>query len=547
MFRTILKKSVKKQIGFLFLAALTIFGASGQVFAQFTFTGDFDRANFAAPNGYFVEAQNNFPGDPMPNRTAYLFTGELNPDGSIIAGGRIERNGGDFWLRKFTASGAPDTSFGGGTGFVRTIFYGDESMGSNSSSLPSVLKRQADGKIVFGGVCAANAPGIPGFGSDFCLVRYNADGSIDTGFGNNTVLVSNGPNITLSFPVGAGRVITQTNTRDSGLFSGAGLFAQLSDLAIQPDGKIVAVGYTRSETRGANDPSGYRYEGIIIRYNANGSIDSSFGTNGIARFIPANNGTTSVPCYGQREFYGVRLQPDGRIIAVGYDGVGVVNGGCSAGTFFVVTRWTANGQLETVRRLNADTNVFARENAVSAIITNDGGKLLVSGSYQGTEALVRFNLSDLTVDDTFGTNGVVSYIGTGNNRMSIKAIQPDGKILGFDPATNYPVLRLNPNGSPDNSFGNQIFSLFDMNVKGRADLPVFTVNNTAQVAVGHILLRPNGKFNLIGAGFGNFGGPNARALVSQNINSSRNGNYSDFTNDGKSEISVFRPSTGVWH
>ena len=87
-------------------------------FAQTTFVGDFDRDNFAAPNGYFVEPRDNFPQDTTnPARNANLFTGELNPDGTIIAGGRIARPAGtgDFWLRKFTASGAPDTSFGGGT------------------------------------------------------------------------------------------------------------------------------------------------------------------------------------------------------------------------------------------------------------------------------------------------------------------------------------------------------------------------------------------------------------------------------------------------
>ena len=280
-------------------------------------------------------------------------------------------------------------------------------------------------------------------------------------------------------------------------------------------------------------------------YNANGSLDTTFGINGIARFSPTNSGTASSPCYAQREFYGVRLQPDGRIIAVGYDGVGVVNGGCSAGgTFFVVTRWTANGQLETVRRLNADTNIFARENAVSALITNDGGKLLVSGAYQSIPTLVRFNLNDLSVDTSFGTNGVMSYTGLLiNSPLYTKAIQPDGKILAIDRATNYPVSRLNPNGSPDNSFGNVNFDF--NNPRGRADLPVFTVNQTQPISVGHILLRPNGKFNLIGAGVANLGDVSPRALVSQNINSSRNGIYSDFTNDGKADIAVFR--SGVWY
>ena len=532
-----------------------LFGANSlNAFAQFTFTGDYDRT-FGAPNGYFVEPQNNFPADTInPARRTYLFTGDYASDGSVIAGGRIEKNsGGDFWLRKFTLSGAPDASFGGGTGYVRTVFS-TEFTGTEGDSLPTVLKRQPDGKIVFGGVCnvqrdQANSNANTNFGVDWCLVRYNADGSIDSSFGNNIVQWSNGINITYSQFVGAGRVATQTNLRENGLLGGAGLSAQLSDLAIQPDGKIVAVGYTRSETNPYFQGVGtFRVEGIIIRYNANGSLDTTFGANGIARFIPSNSGTASSPCYAQREFYGVRLQPDGRIIAVGYDGVGIVNGGCSAGgTFFVVTRWSSNGTLETVRRLDGNTNVFARENAVAALITNDSGKLLVSGSYQGTEALVRFNLSDLTVDPSFGTNGVVNYPGTGpeTNRMYVKAIQPDGKILGVDYSTLYQVFRLNPNGSPDNSFGNELFFFQNPNVKGRANIPVFTINQSAPISLGHILLRPNGKFNLIGAGTANLGGNSPRALVSQNINSIHSGVYGDFTNDGKTDIAVFR--AGNWY
>jgi len=535
-----------KNLFFMTAAFCGLFLANSlEAFAQFTFSGDYDKT-FAAPNGYYIEPQNNFPADATnPNRRTYLFTGDYAPDGSIIAGGRIERTGsGDFWLRKFTASGAVDTSFGG-TGYVRTIFYGNESMGSNSNSQPTVLKRQADGKIVFGGTCAANAPGIPGFGSDFCLVRYNADGSIDTSFGNTMVTVG-GPaaNNIFTFPVGAGRVITQTGIREDGTFYGSG-FSQLSDMAIQPDGKIVVAGYTRSEVSPYFQGVGqFRTEGIIVRYNANGTLDTTFGLNGsgIARFIPANTGTTS-PCYPARAFFGVRLQPDGRIIAVGYDGVS--DSGCFQGQVFVVTRWNTNGTLETVRRLDGNTSVFARERGVSALITNDGGKLLVSGTYQGNLALTRFNLSDLTLDASFGTNGIQRYNST-NTPLYIKAIQPDGKILAFDGATNYPVSRLNPNGSPDNSFGNVNFDGNAANQKGRLNIPVNTFNtNNVQPVPGQLLLRPNGKFNLIGYAVVNEGGNSPRSFVSQNINSFHSGIDNDFTNDGKADISVFR--TGGWY
>lgn len=112
-----------------------------ETFAQTTFIGDYDRQNFAAPLGYYVEPQNNLPGDATPNRQTYMVSGDLNPDGSIIAGGRILRSDkGDFWLRKFTASGAVDTSFGSCNGYVRTVFSTDF-VGNGQNSLPTVLKR----------------------------------------------------------------------------------------------------------------------------------------------------------------------------------------------------------------------------------------------------------------------------------------------------------------------------------------------------------------------------------------------------------------------
>lgn len=106
------------------LLVLIIIGFAGEASAQFTFTGDYDRT-FAAPNGYYTD-----PRDVDPTVVEYqtvLYTGELLADGSIISGGRLvseDASGisGDFYLRKFTASGAIDTTFGT-NGFLRTNFY----------------------------------------------------------------------------------------------------------------------------------------------------------------------------------------------------------------------------------------------------------------------------------------------------------------------------------------------------------------------------------------------------------------------------------------
>ena len=260
-----------KKLAKLFLITAAFGGLfaanSPKAFAQFTFTGDFDRANFGSPLGYYVEPRDNFPQDTTnPARSAYLFTGELNPDGTIIGGGRRENSyGGDFWLRKFTAAGAPDTSFGGGTGYVRTVFETDFS-GAGQNSLPAVLKRQADGKIVFGGICQIgqqtaqnSSPGL-----DFCLLRYNEDGSIDTSFGGYS-FVFGSANQQFTHNLSPGRVWVKSGTDDNGSLFGSFDIA-LRDMAIQPDGKIIVVGYTRSITNPYFQGNGVgRREGVIVR------------------------------------------------------------------------------------------------------------------------------------------------------------------------------------------------------------------------------------------------------------------------------------------
>ena len=524
---------------FLMTAAFCgLFGVNSlEAFAQFTFQGDFDKT-FAALNGYYVEPQNNDPSIPSnPARTSLFYTGDLNPDGSLLAGGRILLgDGGDFLVRKFTATGAVDTSFGNGTGYVRTEFLPRQSGQGYNNIIPQVLKRQPDGKILFAGGCSIPTSSGNGnnavFGSDVCVVRYNADGTLDQTFGNNTVTVGYAPGpycggngqapCTYTFQPGAGKLTFQTLPRPDNNYFGTN--GTVYDIALQPDGKIVLAG------NASVNPNGTLSSSILVRLNPNGSLDASFGSGGIARY---NTGAD------YNAFRKVVLQPDGRIIAAGYDS--------RPNNFigFFVSRWTAAGTLETTYRID---NTTGNEKAAGLLLTRDGTKVLVSGYAQGKATLARLNIGDLSPDATFGTNGIrtYNYQVSGFDGLVIKAIQPDGKILAVDNSVNSSnVSRLNPDGSPDQSFGNVSFD--NNNPKGRLALSVQT-NIGTPLSAGHILLRPDGKLNLIGSAGVNYGFDVTRGAVSQNINVSRNGgNLSDFTNDGKSEIAVFRPSTGFWH
>lgn len=529
------------------LFVLMILGGFQTAFAQFTFVGDYDRT-FNAPLGYYIDPQNPTAPATDTAETAF-FTGGLMPDGSIIAGGRHgDVNArGDFYLRKFTTSGAIDTSFGT-NGFVRTNFH-TQFDGVPGNDTPQVLKIQPDGKIVFAGQCTvlqiAPFPS-PQFGQDACVMRYNANGTLDSSFGGFPIPVSCGDQI-CSTPIDPGKAIFQTGLRADGRFGETS--GKFFDMAIQPDGKIVLVGETRVST---NSSTTTGWVGIVVRLNANGTLDTTFGTNGIVRRTappaPAGCDLTAT------RLSGVSVQPDGRIIAVGFDAI-VSPTACSGGTRFAVTRWTANGQLETVRHITdlSLLDTFFTERAVSVHLTRDASKVLVSGSarnYSGfpggrqKPTLVRFNIGDLSLDPTFGSGGIAQYNRTANDwsasTLYVSAIQPDGKIIGTDNVSGTSQVRFNPDGSSDKSFGN--VDLLDFSPGGRGRLRVFVTHyngSVVQLDTGHILVRPNGRIHLIGNGAN-------RAAVSQQNTTLQNGVYSDFENDGRDNISVFREGNWYW-
>jgi uncharacterized delta-60 repeat protein len=546
MKQTNLKKAIQI-ISTMALLTLMILGNNISVSAQFTFVGDYDKT-FAAPLGYYAEGQVPYPGSTDTLQT-YFFTGGLLADGSIIAGGRHVDNAGrgDFYLRKFTASGAIDTSFGT-NGFVRTNFH-INSDGVHENDQPQVLKVQPDGKILFAGQCVMSAAG---FGQDACIVRYNPNGTLDTTFGGITVF-STGQGTTVSaVPIDPGKQIYQTGAIANGqMFGTNGVFY---DMAIQPDGKIVLVGDAR------NYSSFFVAQGIgaiIVRLNANGSLDSTFGSGGIARWTAPESPAS---CFPARRFSAVRVQPDGRIVAVGFNSTTTCGGSSASGNRFVVTRWTAAGQLETVRHLDNNTAFdFQDEVAASVHLTRDASKILVSGSYRNVSGvpagrqkptMVRFNIGDLSLDTSFGNGGIVQYNRTFDSSafttLYVKAIQPDGRIIGNDNTGNTSAVRFNPDGSSDQSFGN--VDILDDSTNGRGRLRVSLTAYNGVVSVfqpGHILVRPNGRLNLIGAADNvNFA---VRGAVSQQNTTLQNGIYADFENDGKDNLAVYRPSEGIWH
>jgi uncharacterized delta-60 repeat protein len=189
-------------------------------------------------------------------------------DGKIVAAGLAGSTFNNVWdvaLLRYNANGSLDTGFGGGDGIVTTDI-------GSSSNYANAVTLQADGKIVVAGNAFASSLANT---SDIAVLRYNADGTLDTtGFGS--------PN---------GYVTTNVGAFDNG-------FA----VAVQPDNKIVVAG-------NADAGSGDRL--ALLRYNADGSPDSGFGTGGVVTRA-ASGPSTIVGAFA------VALQPTA-IVVVGYD------------------------------------------------------------------------------------------------------------------------------------------------------------------------------------------------------------------------------------
>jgi uncharacterized delta-60 repeat protein len=273
----------------------------------------------------------------------------IQQDGNLAAAGRAAHGfcRSDFALARYHANGTLDGSFGRG-GKVTT------SIGPNAEA--SALAIRKDGKLV--------AAGWSDNGSRFALVRYNANGTLDTSFGRGgSVTTPIGPN------------------------------AGAAALAIQQDGKLLAAGSSSN-----NDGS----HGVfaLVRYHANGTLDTSFG----------RGGKVTTP-----GFYGgaLAIQQDGKLVAAGSNS----NNDGSHGVFALV-RYHANGTLD--RSFGRGGKVTTPGFYGGALVIQQDGKLVAAGR----SALVRYHANG-TLDTSFGRGGkVTTPIG-----VAALAIQQDGKLV----------------------------------------------------------------------------------------------------------------------
>ena len=305
-----------------------------------------------------------------------------------------------------------DPTFGG-DGKVVTAFPG--------GAYGVAVAVQPDGKVV--GVGSAAGDALTGV---FALARYDAGGTLDPGFGD------------------MGRVTTAIS--DGG--------DEARAVVIQPDGKIVAAGSNRE-----------RFE--LARYDAGGTLDPTFGTDGIV----TTNPTPDVDIVN-----GMVLQPNGKILVAG-----VATPGSPWRPRFALARYTPEGSLDP--SFGEGGIVISRLGIGRALALQADGRIVVAGFSGSGFALARYH-RDGSLDRTFGGDGTVDAPANGG-AFSV-AVQPDGRIVvgGAMDFFMFEVARFTPRGRLDTTFS-------------RDGIVTTDVGGSEQVVIG-VIVQPNGKIVAVG-------------------------------------------------
>ena len=258
-------------------------------------------------------------------------------------------------------------------------------------------------------------------------------------------------------------------------------------VAVQSDGKIVVVG-------NATDSSGNYAQGLIVeRYSSSGSLDTSFGSHGVVEQL----GGTS---FGQG--YAVAIQPDGKIIATGSG-----NAAGSGGTFprVAVVRLNANGSLDTsFQGGGVDVIDLGAFSYALAVALQPGGAIVIAGSQapglQVPNALIARLTPSGALDTTFAGTGAYAHQyaqGASNSAFNAVAVQPDGKIVAAGAATigntsaDALVVRFTASGAQDGSFGSG-------GVVYTPSANSYSANGGAVPGANGITIAPNG--DIVAAG-----------------------------------------------
>jgi uncharacterized delta-60 repeat protein len=286
-------------------------------------------------------------------------------------------------------------------GLIDPTFNGGAPETSALMDLAAATAIQPDGKMV---VVGRHGTGAFGMTPVLALARFNPDGSFDPTFGSGGVTYS-----------------SLTDARASGM-------------VLQPDGKILVCGNAMVKTKGVTS-SAY----LVSRYNANGSLDASFGTKGTYIW---DYGT------GGDEARTMARLPDGSLLAAG-----AANLGLAGGSSVAVFKLSAAGALVTSYGTNGVllANPGNAGSAAGSIVLAPNGDAILAG---GTKLSTPGGLADAglivavtpagKLDTGFNGTGYVATLGPGYSGLGFNDVVIQGsKIVVCGGATGSPF----PNGS----------------------------------------------------------------------------------------------------
>ncbi len=380
---------------------------------------------------------------PVGSGTSYAHATALQRDGRIVvAGYGIAGSSSSFAVARYLPNGQLDTSFAG-SGTLATALDSDSAAGL-------ALAIQPDGKIIVGGYS----------GDNFALVRYRGDGTLDPTFGNS------------------GIVTTKLGSADS----------QVNALALQADGRIIAAGYAFNATNNKDF--------AVVRYLANGSLDPSFGSNGMV--------LTAIDD-GLDEVNGLAIQSDGKIIAAGI----AVATAPVIDANVALARYLPDGTLDLGFGFNgkviASLPASGYNEVANAVALQPDGKIVIAGevapldsSVQDERAsdflIMRFR-DDGTLDPAFQGGAVRTYFERYRDSAKALAIQPDNRIL----TAGFAITEM----------GNFVISIVRQESDGRFDTTFGSsgrvVTSASSDLYAHALaLQADGKFVVAGSSSNNF-------------------------------------------
>ncbi|HMT06566.1 MAG TPA: FG-GAP-like repeat-containing protein [Pyrinomonadaceae bacterium] len=443
----------------------------------------------------------------------------LQPDGKVIIVGTVlgQDSTSDFAVVRLNSDGSTDLGFGT-NGLVSIPF---DNFANEQATAAAV---QSDGKIVIGGSVEFGSQGW-----DFGIVRLESNGALDTAFGkvkvniggddfaNDLILQADGkilltgtirPTPNTDVPLVR---LTTTGALDTSLNGTGKVFVGIgsgnndvgNSLAVQPDGKILIAGSTRTASRGYF---------LLLRFTTNGLPDSTLGSFG---FIQTEIGAQFDAATS------VAIQSDGKIVAGGNS----TSGGPEQPAF---VRYNTNGSLDT--SFDSDGKVLLNPTPsntvqIKSLMVLSDGKLIGVGTASASYLLLRMTTNG-ALDPTFGTGGrVLQSVAPSTSDVARAMLQPDGKVVAAGGGSSTTTFGFTAARFVTVSFPRA--GPFDLDGDQKTDVAIF---------------RPNGASSewwwLRSSNGGNAAvvfGANTDTIVP-----------ADYTGDGKTDVAFWRPSNGNW-